>query len=393
MLVALRYSSPAADVVTRTVRVVDDSTEALPLGFVTSGATPVEVTAYAFGRGTSSLATGTAVAIDPSAILWNRDGTSTYAAARDDLLAANPGAWLFETTGHDVMFEGSAVPGASAAPAFTEAYFPRAAAYGDASGSPSACGQAAASWASAASSVATACPMGALARAGLAACVESVRPGEIAPDPFRCGGIADDVAIALSGLSPADVWITRALARIAPDSSGTETDVVPGQYVTPYGPVVTASTYSTGCTSLAGSGVVSGTGAGSVTPGGKSAAGSSSGSPPSDPGNDPAGSTLVATAAGAGDVATAASDGCSGDSSGDGSSDDSGDSCSSSSSSSGDPSSSDSGSGCSSSSSSDSSSSSCQAGRSHRAPTSRIGLLAVAAAALARRRMRRLPGK
>jgi hypothetical protein len=392
VLVALRFASPAAQVVTRTVRVVDDGAETLPLSLVTSGAAPVDVTAYAFERGAASLAAGTAVALDPSTVLWNRDGTSTYGSARDALLGANPRAWLFETAGPDVVFDGAEVPGAAATPAFASAYFSLAAAYGDASGSPGRCAQDAASWASASSSVAAACPAGALARVGLSTCIESVAQGEIAPDPFRCGGISEDAAIALSGLSPGSTWITRMLTRIAPDSTGADGDVVPGQYVTPYGPVVTATTYSTGCPSPPSSGVISTT-ASAGPSNDNGAGGSSGGSPSSDPGNDPTASTVVATAAGASDVASAASEGC--DSGG--SSDGSGDSCSSSSSGSGDPGSSDSessSSGCSGSSSSpsDSSSNSCQTGRSRRSPTSRVGLLAVAASALARRRRRPGPG-
>ena len=385
-LVALRYSAPSADVVTRTVRIVDDSAESISLELVGAGTSPVTVTAYAFVPGSATLGSATAVEMDPASILWRSNGTSTYTSARDALLAANPGAWLFETGGHDALFDAAAVPGGDKVSALATTYFSRASSYADATDAPDSCTQGAATWKSSASTVSAACPPGALARVGHAACAEVVGAGEIDPAFFRCGGIADDLAVALSGLAPGSTWITRVRGTLAPSSFGPDAPVAAGPALAAYGPVVTASGYAEPCVYSAGSGGTSST---PVIYGGGGGGGSSSGSA-SDPGGDPG--AAVDNAAVAADVATAVVDGCSGSSSSDPGSTDS---CSGNTTGSSDPSSTDSSSGsCGGSSPTDGSSSSsgCDVSTRRHNPTSRLGLFLVALAALARRRARRAPG-
>jgi len=368
-LVALLYAAPSAHVVTRTVRIVDDSPESIALGLVGSSTSPIAVTAYAFAPGGVSLAAASAVAIDPASILWRSDGTSTYAGARDQLLVANPGAWLFETGGHDTLFEASAVPGGDTVPALVSTYFFRASSYADATEAPSGCAQAASSWESSAATVASACPQGALAQVGQAGCAEVIGAGQIDPGSFRCGGVADDLAVALSGLAPSGTWVTRTLSTIAPSSFGQDVAVTPAATAPAYGPVVTASGYAEPCAYAGSSGSSSPSSGGGGGGGGGNGGGSSSGASPGDPGGDPGGAVAVASAAT--DVASAASDSCDSSSSGDPSSSDS---CSGSST---DPG------------SSDSSSSGCDVSTRRHSPTSRLGLLLVALAAVARRRGRR----
>jgi uncharacterized membrane protein YgcG len=385
-VVALLYSTPSADVVTRTVRIVDDSPETIPLGLVAAGSSPLDVTAYAFVAGGAALTSATAVTMDPAAILWRNDGTSTYASARDALLASTPGSWLFETGGQQAIFDSATVPGGDIVPPLAITYFFRAASYADATDAPDTCAQSADSWQSSAATLAPACPAGALARVGQATCAETVGTGEIDPSVLRCGGTADDLALALSGLTPGSTWITRVRSALAPSSFGKDVPIVPSQSSAPYGPVVTASAYAETCPSSSGSGGGSSSGGSSGTGGsGGSGSGSSGGpaqDPGTDPGSDPGGASDVAAAAAASDIASAASDGCSGSSS-----DGSGDSCSGNTTSSSDGT--DSSSGCSgSSSSSDSSSSSCDVSTRRHNPTSRLGLLLVALAALVRRRAR-----
>jgi hypothetical protein len=388
-MAALFYTNAAGTLRTRTVRVVDDSTPDVPLGLVTAGASPASVTAYSFGPGALQLA-GLSVAMDPAALVWRSDGTSTYAPVRDALLAANPGAWLFETGGHNILFDETNVPGGGPAPAFATSYYFRAASYGDATAAPDACSTQATAVAQSDSLVAPACPTGALARVGAAACVEVVGAGEIDPASLRCGGASDDLAIALSGLSPGQTWVTRTRSTIAASSRGSDIGVSVAGAAAPFGPVVDASSYAQACSPVAGSSGSSGgtpTSGPGVTAGGSSggnggSGGGSSSGPSGDPGEgNPGvivGGAVVASAAA---NATSDSGGCGGDSSS------SGDSCS------GDTSSDDgdSGGGCSgtgSGSTSDSGSSDCRVGSGRRSAASRFLMLLVAMATFARRRSR-----
>jgi len=382
--IALLYSSASPDVVTRTVRIVDTSSATIPLG-LTSGSSTVAVTAYAFATGGVTLGTSPSLTLDPTLLLWQADGTSTYAPVSETLLTTNPGAWLVETTGHPELFAGEAVPGSGAAPALAPTYFSRAWTYGDASGAPSACSADADAVATSLSPVAIACPAGALARVGGASCVEGpVTSGEVDPGALRCGGIADDLALALSGISPASVWLTRTRSVVSAGAFGVDAALAPdtvGSEAT--GPVVTCSGYGQAC----GGGNSSGgapppTGGPSSSSGG---AGASSGGGTTDPGGGSSVGSTVGNVVGAAlDASSSTDDGCGGDSS-----DDSGDSCS------GDGGGGDAASGddCSGGSSPD-----CALGRpgGRHSPTSRILLLVVAFAAVARRRTRseavRLPG-
>lgn len=379
----LRYTNAPPDVVTRTVRIVDTSPATIALG-LTQGSSPVDVTAYAFTRGGASVG-ASALVLEPSLVLWLADGTSTYAAVRDTLLMSSPGGWLVETAGQGPIFGGET--GAVAVPALVPTYFALASGYGDAASTESSCTASADTVSTSSSSVALACPPGTLAKAAEASCEGIVESGVIAPDTLRCGGIADDLALALSGLTPAGAWLTRARSVVAQATFGADAPVVPGAAVAPEGPVVTCAGYDDTC---------GGANAGAGTPpgGGTTGSTSSSGSGGANGGSsNPGGGGGVGSAVGsvAGAALDSSSDGCGGNSSDDGS----GDSCG------GDTSGSDDSSGggdCSGSSAS--SSDDCRlaaqgSGGSQskkRAPTSRALLALVALAALARRRTR-LPGK
>jgi hypothetical protein len=376
-VVALLYPNAPSTLVTKTVRVVDDTTPALPLGLLQSGAASVPITAFVVGSEGAQLGSQPALGLDPSSVLWNADGTSTYATVRDSLLLANPGGWLFATGGNGILFAGATVPGGSATPAIVDSYDARAASYADATEPPDTCIASADQVAMSEEVVAWACPAGSLARvpstsdAGESNCTEAVGAGQVDPSVFRCGGIADDLAISLSGLAPSVAWVTRARGSIGPVSSGATAAIAGSATAGAYGPVLTASGYGNACadpaSSSGGSSGMASNGGGNGGGGGTSGTGGA---------NDPGGAaaTGVTVAANAAAVASSASDGCGGDSS-----DSEGDSCG------GDSSSSDSsGDGCGSS----DSSSGCSMGPRRRLPLSPVALLVVALAAVARRRSR-----
>jgi hypothetical protein len=371
--VALLYSGGAPDVTTRTVRIVDTSSATIPLA-LTSGSSTVAVTAYAFAAGGVTVGTGPALTLDPSLLLWQADGTSTYAPVSETLLTTSPGAWLTETVGHAELFEGETVPGSGAIPALTPTYFSRAWTYGDASGAPSACSAAASAVSGSFATVALACPAGALANVGEATCEEVPVAGQIAPETLRCGGIADDLAVALSGLSPAGAWLTRVRSVVTSGVFGADSALAPAADIATAGPVVSCSGYGEACGGSSG-GAPNPTGG--TTSGGSGAPSSGGGNP--DPGGGNSTGSTVGNVVGAALDASSSDDGCGGDSS----SDDGGDSCSGGSDG-GDVG----GDDCSGDASPD-----CTLARprGRHAPTSRILLLVVALAAVSRRRAR--PGR
>jgi hypothetical protein len=375
--VALRYpAAPGTDLVTRTLRVVDASPPDVALSMMRA-ASPVAVTAYSFTTGLASVGTQ-AVAIDPSLLLWNATGSSTYTGVRDTLLSSNPGAWLLETSAHAPLFAGESLPNdPGAIDALSSAYFTRATAYGDTSASAGTCTESAATWASSISLVGYACPAGKLANVGSASCQEATTAEQIAPDAFRCGGIADDLALALSGLAPGSTWVSRGRTVLAPGAFGKDDRVTPSPAAgVSTGPVVTCAGYDQLCGGAGSSGAPP-TGSSSSSSGSSSGTASSGGG--SDNGSDPG-----AGAAAAADVASAALDstsGCFGDSS---SSDGGGDTCGGGST----ESTGDSGGGCSGSTDSSSSCAVADAStrpRGGRSPVSRVVLLLAAFAAIARR--------
>jgi hypothetical protein len=369
--VAFLYSGGPPDIVTRTVRIVDTSAATIPLA-LTSGSSTIAVTAYAFATGGVTPGTSAPLTLDPSLLLWQTDGTSTYAPVRDTLLTTNPGAWLVETAGHPELFDGETVPGSGSVPALAPTYFSRAWTYGDASGVPSECSAAAATISTSLSPVGVACPAGALAKAGDASCEEAPVAGQLAPEALRCGGIADDLAIALSGMSPAGAWLTRARSVVNAGAFGADAALAPDTDPSAAGPVVSCSGYGAACGGSSG-GAPPPPGGTSSSSGG---AGASGGGTP-DPGSGSSAGSAVGNVVGAAlDASSATDDGCGGDSS----SDDSGDSCSG-----GSDGSDVSGDDCSGDASPD-----CTVSRprGRHAPTSRILLLVVAFAAVARRRGR-----
>jgi hypothetical protein len=380
--VALRYSDVPPDTVTRTVRIVDAFPASIPLA-LTAGASTVAVTAYAFTTGPAEVGTAPPLILSPALLVWGDDGTSTYAGVLDAVLTESPGAWLIETAGPGLLFQGEPVPAGGAVPALTPAYFSRAWTYGDASGSPDECTAAATALATRTGAMAVACPAGSLLRVGAPSCDESVGEGEVSPDALRCGGISDDLAMALSGVAPAAAWLTRARSVLAPATPGANAalgsagpDAPPDA---PVGPVVTCTRYDDPCGANEG---------GATPPPAAGSPGSGTGSSSGARTDDPGGGSNIGSAVGT--VASAALDsdnsdqGCGGDSS-----DDSGDSCD------GDTSGDDAGGDGCSGSSAPTSDDCALAGRSggsfthsRRGPASRLLVLLVAFAAVARRRQR-----
>lgn len=221
--VALRFAAPAADVWTPTIRVaLPGSKPVLPLAIAHADATPIAVTLFTFGAG-RPLLPGVEVAVDPAAIeLDAATSSSSYPAARASVLAPH-GAWLVEAAGHAPLVSSLALPGGATAPSLVDEYLARAAAYGVTSEDPDACAAIAIDAIEQPGAIGLACARGDVAVVeGGSPCVEAPAVDEIDPARLRCGTDADDLALALSGLSGSEAWLGRVAMAIAPGESGAD---------------------------------------------------------------------------------------------------------------------------------------------------------------------------
>ncbi|HEX8790512.1 MAG TPA: DUF2330 domain-containing protein [Polyangiaceae bacterium] len=341
-LVAMLFTDVGSTVVTRTVRVVDDAPGAVPLSLLTSATNAVQVTAFSLRPSSPAFGAQADLTVDPAAVLWRSDGTSTYASVRDTMLDANPGQWLLETSGAALVSTPTKLPDGSTVPSLTSAYDALLANGGDGGAS-----------------------------------------------------TVDDLAVALgtgdAGGSENEKWLARGRTVIPPGTLGQDASITDGS-PEGIGPVLTAARYAQTCEASVPS---------PPPPEQGNGGGGSGGTPPSQGTSSGAAVNLgtgAATAAadstdGCGGDSSDSSDGCGGDSSSssDGTDSNSSDSSSGCSGSSTD-SSGDSGGGCSgssdSSSSSDCSMDSGSHGRRRASGTSRFLLFLVGAAALLRRRRR-----
>jgi hypothetical protein len=192
-LVVMLFTDATGTVVTRTLRVVDDAPAAVPLSLLTGGANAVQVTAFAMSRASTAFGTEPDLTVDPTALLWRSDGTSSYASARDAMFEENPGRWLLETSSASLVSTSTKLPDGATVPSLISAYDSLAAIGGDA-------------------------------------------------------GISDDLAVAL-GIGDAGTrgeWLTRGRTVVAAGSVGQDAPLTGGA-IESIGPIVTAGGYAQTC--------------------------------------------------------------------------------------------------------------------------------------------------
>jgi hypothetical protein len=358
------------------------------------------------------------VTIADSALSWNAGAqTSNYEALRTTALSSGADSFLVEAANHTALAENvSIAQGAAFIDGIVTTFFERAAAYGDGAFDSAQCIAAATPLLASSDPVAAVCPQAALGVVDPAStCVESTGAGQVNPQGLRCGAGADDLAVALSGLTPSTTWLTRQSMRIPAGTAGIDA-FLGFAYGVAQSPVIVASRINaTGCGD-AGTSVSSGSGSGASSSGGMVSSGSGPGEAIGDglsvggdvidalasDDDDTTNCSCSGTEPSGSDGTTASSDACSGSSdpssggcSGSSSTDDSSssDSCSSGSSGGSDSCSGDSGGddGCSGSSGS-SSVSNCSTAGPRRVRLPKLSILLMAALALAaplRRRGRR----
>ena len=202
-----------------TVRVRDDggllpggSDGLVPLALTGSTAVAARVTAWVIGDGGAELPNTRDV--PSSAIVWSEKGSSFGKHRSTELWTSQ--TWIRESSSHDVFFSELALPKSTPLPPLYAAYF------GAASGGPRPeCETSTLGASNSLGVVRRACVAGAVANV---AGGEPCTPGNGAIDPaaFTCGAGIDDLAFALSNVSPARVVATRFAGSIGKASFGTD---------------------------------------------------------------------------------------------------------------------------------------------------------------------------
>ena len=261
--VAVRFVAPGGPAVTGTLRVAMPGAPALlPLALTRAGAKPLLVTSWAIGEGRAEVSKSVPVTISSGDIIWDaKTKKSNYAEARAAALAAEGSSGVAtECAGSAPLATNVAIAGGTASiEGVVSAFFERTAAYGDGLTDPASCIAAAAAALASSSPVAASCP-----RADLGvidpgvSCVESAPPGNVDPAKLRCGGSADDLAVALSGLTPSQVWVTRQSLEIPVGQAGIDWPLLfsGGAAVSPVR--VAKNLDHTGCNDGSSTGVTSG---------------------------------------------------------------------------------------------------------------------------------------
>lgn len=280
--VAVQLAAPPGSNLTPTLRVAMPGTPAmLPLALTRAVGATLRVTAWLIGQGEADLVGGNQAAIPLKSLAWDAaTGASNYDALRAGALAPGPDTFLVESANHEALVSNVAIAGGTAfIDGVVTTFFERAAAYGDGAFDSAACIAAATPLLSSSETVAASCPPGVLGFIDPApSCSESSGPGEIDPNILRCGPGADDLAMALSGLPPASVWVTRQTLDIPDGAVGIDTLLGFGSGA-PSSPVISAVNVDYGgcadagasSSSTSSSGTLAGSGPGSGSSGGISA--------------------------------------------------------------------------------------------------------------------------
>lgn len=258
-----RFEPKTAPFFTSTLRVVlPSSTPTLPLALTRAGSSDLHITAWFVGAGRANLTGSSSVKLPVNDLQWiAKTQTSNYIELRDTaLLTAGPSASVTEASSHDALVKNVAIAeGKGAITGVVTGYFQRAADYLDGNMDANPCIVGAAVVLDGSSRVALTCPRANLGVVdGGPACVESPAGSEVDPAKLRCGGRADDLAVALSDLQPSSAWLTRMTMIIPKDALGQTWPVTFTAVAPTLDPTETAAGISfTGCDGMSSSGSTS----------------------------------------------------------------------------------------------------------------------------------------
>lgn len=237
--VAFEIASPTGGGMSSpTVRVRDDggllpggAVGVVPLALTGTGTATSRVTAFVIGEGSADLPG--ARDLDASSLTWDLTGSS-YVASRASLLGSAAGtSWVRESATNRAFWNEQLLPKGAIAPLYSS-YFRGASGQTRAT-----CETAALEASSAGGVVGRACGAGAVAKVpGGNACAPDA--GAIDPAAFTCGTGVDDLALALSGSSPAKVVATRFAGIVSAGSYGSDLAVSSSSSLVP--PIQSAGT-------------------------------------------------------------------------------------------------------------------------------------------------------
>lgn len=269
--VVARFDAPDGEVLTPTLRVVSPTpSPTLPLILTRATTDDLLVTAFTLGEG-RALLDGAAVSVDPTLVTYDAaDATTSYADARwTALMDGGTTSSVLECATRSALAGQVAVGvGDHVIESAITTYFTRAAAYEGGAFDASACIAGVDPSVDTPATVAEACPRADLGVVeGSDTCVETVGAGELDPSLLRCGLVADDLAVALSGQVASSAWLSRHSAWVPMALTGTLRTV--GVEIGPaVQPIVDADTVdASGCGGEGGEGGAGGTGTGMGTGG------------------------------------------------------------------------------------------------------------------------------
>jgi hypothetical protein len=277
--VGVRFQAPGGPAVTPTLRIaMPGAPPLLPLSLTRAASEDLRVTAWLFGDGRVNLSGATKLSVPSESLTWDAKAQkSNYDDKRSlTLSAAGAEGTIIECANHEALSQNLSIAnGTASIDGLVTTFFERAAAYGDAAVDPSSCILKAAVALASGEPVSASCARADLGIVdGGAPCVESPVPGEVDPARLRCDGVSDDLAVALSGLAPADAWLNRQTLQIPAGKAGASFSLsfISGNAVSP---VRVAGIIDVGDCSDQGSGTSTGSGAGSSS---SSSSGTSTGS-------------------------------------------------------------------------------------------------------------------
>ncbi len=292
-----RFNPQSTPFFSSTLRVVlPGSTPVLPLALTRAGTTDLRITAWFIGAGRATLTGSSPLKLQMTDLQWiAQTQTSNYDKMRDAaLVSAGFAATVTETSSHDALVKN--IPIASGKGSITgvvTGYFQRAAKYLDGNANSDPCILSAGVTLDNTLDVAQVCPRADLGVVdGGPTCIEAPSGSEVDPDKLRCGGRADDLAVALSDLRPSSTWLTRLTMFVPKNASGQSWPITFASAAPQVDPTETASNISfSGC---GASGTSSSSSSGS-TGNGATGSGSTSGGPWTTTGSGGGGSPTTYT--------------------------------------------------------------------------------------------------
>ncbi|PIE05551.1 MAG: hypothetical protein CSA75_04160, partial [Sorangium cellulosum] len=218
--VVVHYEVPPGQATLGTIRVASTVTSNIvPLVATSAGAAFVRLHVWTFAQARANPGVLPVASFEPEKLRWSIDGNtpaSNYHHVMEDIFDSNP-SWIVDAASRSAMYRSaSLLGGAASIPSVVEGYFDRAAGYGDTNSDVVSCIAKVAALETNDAQVGDVCAPGTLAVVPGDACAESAQPGKISPDDLRCGGIADDIALAMTGLIPSQLWLTRWTGVLAP---------------------------------------------------------------------------------------------------------------------------------------------------------------------------------